>query len=152
MPDVEYAFLADAADTAPGRKFSVLGGGISQLNGGTFPLRHPHMALVVGLRVTAVETGREHQLRFILLDADGRQLAEASGGLVAGVRQDGRDEVVTFSIDLWNLTFPAPGDYSFRVLVNGSELRRLPLVVAVAEAKPGRPPDDPASDTRRYDA
>jgi hypothetical protein len=37
--------------------------------------------------------------------------------------------VLTFSIDLWNLTFPAPGDYSFRLLVNGSERKRLPLLV-----------------------
>lgn len=152
MPDVDYAFLADAADTGPGRKFNILGGGITQLNGGTFPLRHPHLALVVGLRVTAVETGREHLLRFVLLDPDGHQLAEASGALVAAARQDGRDEVVTFSIDLWNLTFPAPGEYSFRVLVNGSELRRLPLTAALSEARPGRPPEEPASGLRRFDA
>ena len=65
MPDVEYAFLADAAETAPGQKFHVLGGGVSQINGRTFPVVHPHLALVVGLRVTAVEGGREHPLRFI---------------------------------------------------------------------------------------
>ncbi len=37
--------------------------------------------------------------------------------------------MLTFSIDLWNLTFPAPGDYSFRILVNGSERKRLPLLL-----------------------
>jgi hypothetical protein len=46
----------------------------------------------------------------------------------------GRDAILTFSIDLWNLTFPAPGDYSFRILVNGSERKRLPLVVAAPDA------------------
>jgi hypothetical protein len=56
MPDIEYAFLADAAQTAPGQKFNVLGGGISRIGGPVFPLRHPHLALVVGLRVTAPET------------------------------------------------------------------------------------------------
>ena len=40
-----------------------------------------------------------------------------------------RDAVLTFSIDLWNLTFPSPGDYSFRILVNGSERKRLPLLL-----------------------
>ena len=137
MPEVDYAFLADAAQTAPGQKFHVLGGGVSQLNGRTFPLRHPHLALVVGLRITAVETGREHELRFVLLDPDGRQLAEATGSLMAQGQTDGRDEIVTFSVDLWNLTFPAPGDHSLRVLVNGSEQRRLPLrVVALTEPAP----------------
>jgi hypothetical protein len=46
---------------------------------------------------------------------------------VARSQRDGRDAILTFSIDLWNLTFPAPGDYSFRILVNGSERKRLPL-------------------------
>jgi len=53
---------------------------------------------------------------------------------VARSQRDGRDAVLTFSIDLWNLTFPAPGDYSFRLLVNGSERKRLPLLIL-------RPPD-----------
>jgi hypothetical protein len=48
---------------------------------------------------------------------------------VARSQRDARDAVLTFSIDLWNLTFPAPGDYSFRILVNGSERKRLPLVL-----------------------
>ena len=146
MPEVEYAFLADAAETAPGQKFHVLGGGVTQINGRTFPLRHPHLALVVGLRITAVETGREHQLRFVLLDPDGQQVAEATGGLVAAVRSDGRDETLTFSIDLWNLTFPAPGDHSLRVLVNGSEQRRLPLQI-VALPDPAVPAPE-----RHFDA
>ena len=156
MPEVEYAFLADAAETAPGQKFHVLGGGVTQINGRSFPLRHPHLALVVGLRITAVETGREHELRFVLLDPDGHQLAEATGGLVAAVRPDGRDETLTFSIDLWNLVFPAPGDHSLRVMVNGSEQRRIPLiVVTVPDAGPPtteRRPDERRPDERRFDA
>jgi hypothetical protein len=45
---------------------------------------------------------------------------------------DGRDTVLPD--DLWNLTFPSPGDYSFRILVNGSERKRLPLLVAAPDA------------------
>jgi len=56
-------------------------------------------------------------------------VACASGSLVARRQRDARDAVLTFSIDLWNLTFPAPGDYSFRILVNGSERKRLPLIL-----------------------
>ena len=71
MPEIDYAFLADAAETQPGHKFHVLGGGITRIGGRTFPLRHPHLALVVGLLVTAPETEREHELRIVLLDPDG---------------------------------------------------------------------------------
>ncbi|MEA2517959.1 MAG: hypothetical protein QOF49_39, partial [Chloroflexota bacterium] len=65
---------------------------------------------------------------------DGGEVAGATGNLVARGANDGRDTVLTFSIDLWNLTFPAAGDYSFRVLVNGSERKRLPLVVSRPDA------------------
>jgi hypothetical protein len=118
---------------------------VTRLGGRGFPLRHPHLAIVVGLRVTAVETGRRHEVRFILLDPDGAEVASATGNLVAHGTDDARDEIVTFSIDLWNLTFPAPGDYSFRLLVNGSERKRLPLLLL-------RPPEAADHGTRPGDA
>ncbi len=139
MPDIDFAFLADAAETVPGHKFHVLGGGIARIGGRRFPLRHPHLALVIGLQVTAPETDREHEIRFVLLDPDGAEVAGATGSLVARSQRDGRDATLTFSIDLWNLTFPAPGDYSFRILVNGSERKRLPLLLI-------RPADGAADD------
>jgi len=148
MPDIDYAFLADAAQTAPGQKFHVIGGGVSRIGGRSFPLRHPHVALVVGLRVTSPETERPHEIRFVLLDPDGREVAGATGNLVAHGQPDARDTTLTFSIDLWNLTFPGPGDYSFRLLVNGSERKRLPLLVAIM---PEREEERPATE-RRFDA
>jgi hypothetical protein len=129
MPDIEYAFLADAADARPGQKFAVLGGGVSRLGGPSFPLRHPHLALVVGLLVTSVELGAEHELRFALLTPEGEEIATASASILANGPSDGRDTILTFSLDLWNLAFPTPGDYSIRILIDGSERKRLPLVV-----------------------
>jgi hypothetical protein len=134
MPDIEYAFLADAAETQPGQKFHVLGGGVSRIGARTFPVRHPHIALVLGLLVTAPEVDREHEIRFVLLDPDGGEVAGATGSLVARGHGDGRDAILTFSIERWNVSVPAPVDYSFRILVNGSERKRLPLVVAGPDA------------------
>jgi hypothetical protein len=161
VPDIDYAFLADAAQTAPGQKFHVLGGGVTRITGSTFPLRHPHLALVVGLRISAAETDREHDIRFVQLDPDGKEVAGATGSLVAHGEADARDTSLTFSIDLWNLTFPEVGDYSFRLLVNGSELKRLPLVIvaqqereATASDREGTPPSQEPRPPRkrRYDA
>ena len=146
MPDIEYAFLADAADARPGQKFAVIGGGVSRLGGPQFPLRHPHLALVCGLLVTAPELGAEHELQFVLLTPDGARLSNATAKIVAGGQSDGRDTVLTFSLDMWNLSFPAPGDYSIRILVDGSERKRLPLVVeqrAAPAAQPGAPDAPP---------
>ena len=91
---------------------------------------------------------RDAWIRFVLLDPDGGEVAGATGSLSARSQRDGRDAVLTFSIDLWNLTFPAPGDYSFRILVNGSERKRLPLLllkpsdVAAGDGMGTKPADD----------
>lgn len=147
MPEIDYAFLADAAQTAPGHKFHVIGGGVNRIAGRSFPLQHPHLALVVGLSVTAAETNRTHEVRFVLLDPDGGEVAGATGNLVAHGHADARETTLTFSIDLWNLVFPAPGDYSFRLLINGSERKRLPLIVALAVETDPQPEGE-----RRFDA
>lgn len=133
MPDIEYAFLADAAEARPGHKFAVIGGGVSRLGGPAFPLRHPHLALVCGLTVTAPEFGAEHELRFVLLTPEGKQLSNATAKVLANGPADGRDSVLTFSLDMWNLSFPSPGDYSIRIMVDGSERKRLPLFVEQRE-------------------
>jgi hypothetical protein len=130
VPDIEFAFLADAADARPGNKFAVLGGGIDRIGGQTFPMTHPHLALVIGLSVTAPELRAEHEIRFALLDDRARELTSGSANIVAHGENDGRDSVLTFAIDLWNLTFPVPGEYTFRILVDGSERKRLPLSIS----------------------
>jgi hypothetical protein len=169
MPEIEFAFLADAADTTPGQKFHVIGGGISRIGGSGFPLRHPHFALVVCLAVTTPEYGREHEVRIVLLGPDGAEITGAVGKVAASGVGDGRDAYVTFGVDLWSVTFPAPGDYSFRILVNGSERKRLPLLLSLNPAASATPdsagdaggpdgesggPNDPDGPdiVRRYDA
>ena len=138
MPDIEYAFLADAAEARPGQKFAVIGGGVTRLGGPQFPLRHPHLALVCGLTVTTPEFGAEHDLQFVLLTPEGKQLSNATAKVLANGPADGRDTVLTFSLDMWNLSFPEPGDYSIRIMVDGSERKRLPLVVEQREAVAGK--------------
>jgi hypothetical protein len=129
MPEVEYAFLADAAEVKAGSKFHILGGGVSRLSGPAFPFVHPHIALVVGLRVTSVERNKEHELGFVVTAPDGAQVASASGRVVSHGPADASDVVVTIAIDLWNMTLSTAGEYAVRITVNGSERKRLPLVV-----------------------
>jgi len=160
VPDIDFAFLADAAETPPGQKFSVLGGGVTRIGGPGFPLRHPHIALVICLAVTVPEFGREHEVRIVLLDPDGHEISSAQGGIVAAGAGDGRDTLVTFSVDLWSISFPSAGDYSFRILVNGSERKRIPLEVVQMAAPPGAPgttgqmpgPNGDPGTPRRFDA
>jgi hypothetical protein len=73
------------------------------------------------------------------LTPDAKQLSTANAKVLANGPPDGRDSVLTFSLDLWNLTFPVPGDYSIRIMIDGSERKRLPLVVEKREPQPGAP-------------
>jgi hypothetical protein len=132
MPEIEYAFLADAAEVQPGQKFHVLGGGVTRLSGPSIPFQHPHLSLVVGLRLTTSERNREHNLEFILTGPDGAPVSTSSGRVVAHGPTEPNDVILTLSVDLWNLTFPAPGDYAVRILVGGSERKRLTLTVTQA--------------------
>jgi hypothetical protein len=129
MPEIEFAFLADAAEVQPGQKFHVLGGGISRLSGPTLPFQHPHLSLVVGLRLTTTERAREHDLEFAVTAPDGTQIAGSTGKVVAHGPPDPNDVVLTIAVDLWSLTFAVAGQYAVRIMVDGSERKRLPLVV-----------------------
>jgi Family of unknown function (DUF6941) len=130
MPEIDFAFLADAADARPGQKFNVLGGGVTRIGGPSFPLVHPHLALVVGLSVAATELGQDHELRFLLLGPNGAELSRAEAQIRAdGWAAGGGDTSVTFALDLWNLTFAEPGEYSLRILIGGSERKRMTLTL-----------------------
>lgn len=138
MPEIDFAFLADAADARPGQKFNVLGGGVTRIGGPTFPLVHPHLALVIGMTVAATELGQDHELRFVLLSPGGAELSRAEAQIRAdGFASGAGDTPVTFALDLWNLTFAEPGEYSFRVMVGGSERKRLALTLERTTGTPG---------------
>jgi hypothetical protein len=129
MPDIEYAFLADAAEVQPGSKFHVLGGGVTRLSGPAFPFVHPHLALVLGLRLTAAERTREHDLGFVVTAPDGAQVTNASGRVISHGPSDAGDVVVAIAIDLWNMTLRMAGEHVVRITIDGTERKRLPLVV-----------------------
>ena len=140
MPEVEYAFLADAAEVQPGSKFHVLGGGVTRLSGPAFPFTHPHLALLVGLRLTAAERAREHDLGFVVTAPDGAQVTNATGRVISRGPNDVGDIVVAIAIDLWNMTMRIAGEYSVRITIDGNERKRLPLVVNATRESGGTEP------------
>jgi hypothetical protein len=60
---------------------------------------------------------------------DGSEISSSSGKVVAHGPPDPSDVILTIAIDLWNLTFTVGGEYSVRILVDGSERKRIPLQV-----------------------
>jgi Family of unknown function (DUF6941) len=141
MPEIEYVFLADAADARPGQKFAILGGGVSRIGGPSLPIRHPHLALVVGLRVAPGELGRDHDVAFQLVRPDGNELTSAAARIRAEGVPGADDTIMTFSVDLWNLVFETAGLHTVRISVNGAERKRLPLSIDLVVGEgPLQPP------------
>ncbi|MGH2793305.1 MAG: DUF6941 family protein, partial [Actinomycetota bacterium] len=130
VPALDFAFLADAAEAEPGRKFYVLGGGIDQIAGPQFPLVHPHMALVMRFLVPHDELGRAHMLTVRLADPSGTELARIDGQIETQVAKiAGLAVPVNMVINMGNTRFEAPGEYAIDIIMNGEFLRTLALRV-----------------------
>lgn len=128
MPTLDFAFLADAAEAQPGRKFYVLGGGIDSIGAPRFPVVHPHMSLVIRIIVGTLETEEEHKLEIRLIDADGADVARANGTFSArGRTEPGREMALPLVMNLVNTRFERAGDYSVEIAINGEHARSLPL-------------------------
>jgi hypothetical protein len=131
MPTLDFAFLADAAEAEPGRKFYVLGGGIDQIAGPEFPLMHPHMSLVMRFIVHATELGRSHHLEVRMVDADGGELARIEGDIQTEAGEPtGREVGVNMVINMANTRFEKPGDYGLDIMMNNQFQRSLSLRVS----------------------
>ena len=136
MPTLDFAFLADAAEAEPGRKFYVLGGGIDQIAGPEFPLMHPHMSLVMRFIVHPTELGRSHHLEVRLVDADGGELARIEGDIAtAPTEPTGREVAVNMVINMANTRFEKAGDYGLDIMMNNQFQKSLSL--RVAQVSPG---------------
>jgi hypothetical protein len=130
VPKVDLAFLADAAEAEPGRKFYVLGGGVDSINAPSFPVVHPHLSLVLRLMIHPTEADREHALEVRMIDADGRALANITGTFTAaGAGAAGREIPANLVFNMVNTRFESAGDYSIEILINNEHKKSLPLRV-----------------------
>lgn len=130
MPKLDFAFLADAAEAQPGRKFYVLGGGIDSIGAPGFPVVHPMISLVMRVLVHPTEADRTHTIEIKLMDADGKQLAFIDGSLSAGVTETtGREIPMPMVLNFMSTRFESPGDYAIEILMNNQHMKSIPLRV-----------------------
>lgn len=129
--NVAFAMLADAATVDPRGKVNILGGGIDSISAPQFPVTHPQLIFICRLQLSPVECDLDHPLRIDLIDPDGQQLAQVAGGVRGQRLVDDPHRPVNADLLLGfgGLTFPAPGDYAFHVLVNQMEIAVVPLFV-----------------------
>ncbi len=131
--DVAFALLADAANISREGKLNILGA-FDRIYGSKFPLTWPRMVLVTRFEASAAEYGSEKSLEIVTLDADGKRLGSASGKMKIGTGQSGRQIKINHVLPM-GMTFPAPGQYSIEILVNGEPKAAVPLEVVQREQK-----------------
>ncbi len=131
--DIAFALLADAANGSREGKLNILGA-FDRIYGTKFPLQWPRMVLVTRFEASAAEYGSEKSLEIVTLDADGKRLGSASGKMKIGTGQSGRQIKINHVLPM-GMTFPAPGQYSIEILVNGEPKAAVPLEVVQREQK-----------------
>ena len=125
--------LADAANISREGKLNILGA-FDRIYGTKFPLHWPRMVLVTRFEASAAEFGSEKSLEIITMDADGKKLGKASGKMKIGEGRTGRQIKINHVLPM-GMTFPAPGEYSIEILVNGESTATVPLEVVQREQK-----------------
>src|SRR5471032_39105 len=107
--ELDFAFLADAADVSMGKLF-VMGGAFDTIHVAGFPATHPALVVVVRLLLSPVDLDRKHDLQILLLDADARHIASASGELTvpkAPGSPQGWKQAVILLLRFFNVPFKA---------------------------------------------
>ncbi len=132
--ELDFAFLADAADVSMGKLF-VLGGAFDTIHVGGFPATHPNLAVVIRLLLSPVDLDRKHKLEVLLLDADAHHLASANGELMVPKSPEspaGWKQAVILPLRFLNVPFKQMGHYSIEILVDGVMAKAIPLRVIEA--------------------
>ncbi len=127
-----YVIPADAAQASSDGKFSILGGGIENINATAFPAIQPGLALVVRLLVLASEAEQNHKFSVNIIGPKDFQMgpggiAEFKPTSLRGVSD--RPLIVNLILNMQFLVFPEPGTYHFHLYVNDQEVGAFPLDV-----------------------
>jgi hypothetical protein len=125
-----YVIPADAAQVSPNGKFSLLGGGIENINAHSFPAVQPGFALVVRLRVLASEAEQDHKFS---IDIIGPKDFRVTSGNITEFKPTSlygasdRPFAVNLVLNMPLLVFPEPGTYHFHLYVDSQEVGMFPL-------------------------
>jgi hypothetical protein len=109
----------------------ILGGGITRVAREEYPAPLG-MALALRVMLHPTEVDASHKLRVLLQDEDGKPVAEI--GAEFGIQDVGEDvqpgEEISLALPLllYDLPLPAPGAYSFELLIDGIHQTAVPFL------------------------
>jgi len=132
--EVDFAFLADSAESVNGKLY-VLGGGIHTIWTGQVPMVYKRpLSFVLRIMLDVAEIGRTHKLEIQIMDEDGKSVTTVGGDLQIPMKNPdlpkGWRQGFTSVLNFQNLTFPKFGNYSFNIVINNSNYKHIPLRLA----------------------
>lgn len=126
--EITSAMMCEYAQVRQGQLF-ILGGNINTIRRKSWPARlAAHLAFIVSVHPT--EFGESYEVRFVVLDEDGGELARVQDELTVPSSEQARSaEALSYPaiLDLTTLKIPAPGRYSTEVMIGGHHQRTLPF-------------------------
>ncbi len=130
--DTRFAFLCDSANQGGG-KLNALGLGWDTIRVQKVPATHPTLCVVAKFEFHVSEAGTK-QVAIRLMDADGGDVIPAMQGKLEVRPPSGSGPVITveFVMSLNGIRFQSFGDYSVHIVVDGTEVSRLPFKVVQA--------------------
>lgn len=124
-----YGFLSRAADVMPDGSFAVLGGGFSYVVFRQMPATY-NLAVITSFKVDPSDYGRDHRFALEIRNPMGTS-AGALDGIGCPERNDDfpADALeFLFVFNVTNLLFIEPGEYQFRISVDGNEAGCISLL------------------------
>ena len=126
---VEIAVVADAANVSQEGKLNITGI-FDNITTAAMPMHWPFFVLVLRLRAMAGEKGRNQIINVILIDQDGKtihRLPEVQLQLPSDA--PGTSGVIPLVFGVANLEFQSFGEYRFEILLNGNQIKGIPLTI-----------------------
>lgn len=128
---INYAFLADAAEFTPDGRLWMLGGDVDTIYTPQVPATHAELSLVIKLIIDPADSETEHQIHFQLLDPNNIPLVPESGFSFRPNPSQDPDLPNGYGICLGfqQLKFQQLGKHTVVVRIDGEERKRLPLKI-----------------------
>lgn len=128
--NTELAFLCDSALDDRG-KLHALGIGIDHVAGPALPMTHPRFVVVCVVRYSPLETG-DKRMSIRLLDPDANDGMPPVEEVIAFPARPGVvDANARIIAEVNGVTFQQAGPHAFHIAIDGNEMARLPITVAL---------------------
>ena len=126
----DLAFLCDSALDDRG-KLHAMGIGIDGVQGNSLPMTHPRFVVVCVMRYSMFEAG-DKRMQIRLLNPDAQDvLPPVERTITLPAREGIVDANARIIAEVNSVTFQQSGPHAFHVVIDGSEVARLPINVSV---------------------